>query len=102
MQTVQIQIPVSLNDGHLLLVKIEDIETPPRPGDQIWDLAFTDLMGRCGNVLAEITVEESGVDLDENTVVLTCREIVLDASIHKMLADSTFAGWGNDYEFDRN
>ena len=99
---VQIQIPISANDGQLLLVKLVDVDHPPRPGERIWDASFTDLMGRCGNVLAEAIVTESGVDIDENTVVLMCREIVLDTTLKEILADSAFNGWGNDYEFDRN
>jgi len=102
MQTVQILVPLRLTDGHLILVKIEELETPPRPGDKIWDASFDNLMRHCDKRLTEITVEESGVDLDENIVILMCREIVLDAPTHKMLAGSTLAGWGNDYEFERN
>ena len=99
---VQIQIPIRLNDGQLLLVKSEELETPPRPGDRLWDLGFTGLMSRCGNTAAEITVAESGVDLDEDTVVLDCQEIVLDAMLRQVLTDSAFEGWGNDYEFELN
>ena len=100
--TVQVQIPISLNDGQLMLVKLVDVDYPPRPGDRVWDASFTDLMGRCGNVLAEAVVEESGVDIDENTVVLMCCEIVLDRTIQEVLTDSVCAGWGNDYDFERN
>ncbi len=100
--TIQVQIPISLNDGQLMLVKLVDVDYPPRPGDRVWDASFTDLMGRCGNVLAEAVVEESGVDIDEETVVLMCRESVLDTTLKDVLADSAFNGWGNDYEFERN
>jgi len=100
--TIQVQIPISLNDGQLMLVKLVDVDYPPRPGDRVWDASFTDLMGRCGNVLAEAVVEESGVDIDENTVVLMCSEIVLDRTIQEVLTDSVCAGWGNDYDFERN
>ena len=74
--TIQVQVPLSLNDGELMLVKVVDVDYPPRPGDRVWDASFTDLMNRCGNVLAEAVVEESGVDIDENTVVIMCQNFV--------------------------